>query len=184
MTHDSLNPPGSTIRLTRERLEHLRDQLRTRGQRPSVATGPKTSADVLEAMQIVEEYGPICEAMYLMMSADHRVVNAEREVLKGALDVLSGGRVRSMHMEAMLDSAARRCAKDGRDVRLKKVIEQLRDDAARADVTVVLAAAVAAADARIVPEESAVLDAMFKGLGITTERANELLNEVDGKVSD
>ena len=180
---DSLNPPGSNIKLTRERLEHLRDQLRSRGQRQSIVTGPKTSADLIEAMQIVEEYGPICEAMYLMMSADQRVVNAEREVLKGALDVLSAGRIRTMHMEAMLDSAARKCAAEGRDVRLKKVIEQLRDDTARAEVSVVLAAAVAAADARIVPEESAMLDAMFKGLGIDAKRANELLENLDGKVS-
>lgn len=176
---DSLNPPGSNVRLTRERLENLRDQLRQRGQRPSIAGGPKTSADLIEAMQIVEEYGPICEAMYLMMAADHRVVNSEREVLKGALDVLSSGRIRTMHMEAMLDSAARKCAAEGRDVRLKKVIEQLRDDVSRAEVTVVLAAAIAAADARIVPEESAVLDAMFKGLGIDPKRANELLENLE-----
>lgn len=179
---DSL-PPGSNIRLTRERLEHLRDQLRQRGQRPSLAAGPRTSADLIEAMQIVEEYGPICEAMYLMMAADHRVVNAEREVLKGALDVLSNGRIRTMHMEAMLDAAARRCAAEGKDARLKKVIEQLADDTARAEVTVVLAAAIAAADARIVPEESAMLDAMFKGLNISHKRANELLENIDGEVS-
>lgn len=180
---ESMSPP-SKVRLTKTTLEHLRDQLRKRGQRPSIASGPKTSADVIEAMQIVEEYGPICEAMYLMMSADHRVVNSEREVLRGALDVLSSGAVRTIHMEAMLDAAARRCAKEGRDVRLKKVIEQLKDDAARAEATVVLAAAIAAADARIVPEESAVLDMMFKGLGIDTKRANELLVSIDGEVSE
>ena len=180
---DSL-PPGSNLKLTRVRLEHLRDQLRKRGQRPSIAAGPKTSADLIEAMQIVEEYGPLCEAMYLMMAADHRVVNAEREVLKGALDVLSGGRIRTMHMEAMLDAAARRCASEGTDVRLKRVIEQLADDTARAEVAVVLAAAIAAADARIVPEESAVLDAMFKGLGIDLKRANELLENIDGVVTE
>jgi len=180
---DSMNPP-SKVRLSKETLEHLRDELRKRGQRPSIAQGPRTSADLIEAMQIVEEYGPICEAMYLMMSADHRVVNSEREVLRGALDVLSGGAVRTMHMEAMLDAAARRCATEGRDVRLNKVLELLRDDTARAETTVVLAAAIAAADARIVPEESAILDSMFKGLGIDTKRANELLESIDGEVSD
>ena len=89
--------PPSKVRLSKATLEHLRDQLRKRGQR--------TSADLIEAMQIVEEYGAICEAMYLMMAADDRVVNAEREVLRGALDVLSSGTVRTMHMEAMLDAA-------------------------------------------------------------------------------
>lgn len=180
---ESMSPP-SKVRLTKPTLEHLRDQLRKRGQRPSIVTGPKTSADVIEAMQIVEEYGPICEAMYLMMSADHRVVNSEREVLRGALDVLSSGAVRTIHIEAMLDAAARRVAKEGREARLKKVLEQLKDDAARAEATVVLAAAIAAADARIVPEESAVLDTMFKGLGIDTKRANELLESIADEVTE
>jgi tellurite resistance protein len=179
---DSINPP-SMVRLTQSKLEHLRDQLRKRGQRPSIVQGPRTSADLIEAMQIVEEYGPICEAMYLMMAADHRVVNSEREVLRGALDVLSGGAVRTMHMEAMLDAAARRCATEGREARLKKVIEVLRDDTARAEATVVLAAAVAAADAQIVAEESAMLTEMFKGLGIDTKRANELLENIEGDLS-
>ena len=176
--------PPSKVRLSKATLEHLRDQLRKRGQRPSIVQGPRTSADLIEAMQIVEEYGAICEAMYLMMAADDRVVNAEREVLRGALDVLSSGTVRTMHMEAMLDAAARRVAKEGRDVRLKKVLEQLRDDTARAEAVVVLAAAIAAADARIVPEESAILDAMFKGLGIDLKRANQLLESIDGEVSE
>jgi len=177
-------PPHANIRLTRERLEHLRDSLRQRGQRPSIViTGPRTSAELLEAMSIVEEYGPICEAMYLMMSADSRVVNSEREVLRGALDVLSGGRVRTIHMEAMLDAAARRLGTEGRDARLAKVIDQLEGDTARAEAVVVLAAAVAAADSKIVPEESAVLDAMFKGLGIDAKRANELIESLDADIS-
>jgi tellurite resistance protein len=175
--------PPKNVRLGRETLEDLRDQLRKRGQRPSiVVNGPRTSAELIEAMQIVEEYGPMCEAMYLMMAADERVVNSEREVLRGALDVLSGGRVRTIHMEAMLDAAARRVASEGFDVRLKKVIEQLRDDPARAETTVVLAAAVAAADSTIVPAESAVLDKMFDGLGIDQSRANELLASLDDDV--
>jgi tellurite resistance protein len=180
---ESMSPP-SKVRLSQATLESLRDNLRKRGQRPSIVQGPRTSNDLIEAMQIVEEYGAICEAMYLMMAADDRVVNSEREVLRGALDVLSGGAVRTMHMEAMLDAAARRVAKEGRDVRLKKVIEQIRDDSARAEATVVLAAAIAAADARIVPEESAILDAMFKGLGIDAKRANQLLESIDGEIAE
>jgi tellurite resistance protein len=177
-------PPYANLKLTRARLEHLRDSLRQRGQRPSVVvTGPRTSAELIEALALVEEYGPICEAMYLVMSADDRVVNAEREVLKGALDVLSNGRVRTIHIEAMLDAAARRSAQEGRDVRLDKVIEQLAGDMAKAEAVVVLAAAVAAADARIVPEESAVLDKLFKGLGIDGKRANELVESLGSDIA-
>lgn len=167
------------VKLGRDKLESLRDQLRQRGQRPSLVITARTSQDLVEAMQIVEEYGPICEVMYLMMSADRRVVNSEREVLRGALDIISEGRVRTIHMEAMLDAAARRVAKEGREARIAKVLDQLKDDPARAEVTVILAAAVAAADSMIVPEESEMLDRMFEGLGLDPDRANELLAGLD-----
>ena len=164
------------INLTRAALETLRDHLRERGQRPSIVlSGPRTSADLIEAMQIVEEWGAVCEAMYLVMAADRRVVNAEREVLRGALAVLSNDRVRTIHMEAMLDAAARKIAAEGADKRLERVISVLQEDPPRAELTAVLAAAVAAADNLIVPEEEALLDRLFKGLGIDGKRAEELM---------
>ncbi len=179
-SHKAPEPTHVTLELGV--LEHLRDQLRERGQRPSIAFGPQTSTDLIEAIHIVEEYGAMCEAMYLMMAVDNRVVNAEREVLRGALDVLSSGRVRTVHMEAMLDSAARKIASDGAKRRLEKVIDALKDDPARAEATVILAAAVAAADSRIVPEEHALLNELFRGLGIDQAKADEILGAIDGKL--
>ena len=173
------------IRLTNERLEELRDQLRARGQRPSMlmSASARTSQDLLEAAQMVEEWGAFCEAMYLMMAADRRVLNVEREVLRGALSVLSGDRVRSRHMESMLDSAARKIAEEGADKRLAHVIEVLREDPARAETAVVLAAAIAAADDRVVPEEHAMLEALFDGLGIEEARANQILDDLSGMLT-
>jgi tellurite resistance protein len=134
-------------------------------------------------MAILDEYGALCEAMYLMMAVDNRVVNAEREVLRGALDVLSGGRVRTRHMESMIDVAARRVAAEGIDKRLAKVLEVLREDPARAETCVILAAAVAAADNRIVPEEHELLSRMFKGLGLDETRANQLVADLDAELT-
>src|SRR3954467_13631915 len=121
--------------LTRSDLEPLRDQLRARGQRPSmvVPAGPQTTQELIDAMRLVEEWGPFCEAMYLMMAADRRVLNVEREVLRGALAVLSGETVRTRHMEAMLDAAARKVGAEGTERRIEKVIEALRDHPARAE---------------------------------------------------
>jgi hypothetical protein len=65
------------IRLSTTRLQALRDELRARGQRPSMVF-PKASQNVIEAMQMVEEYGALCEAMFLMMAVDRRVLNVER----------------------------------------------------------------------------------------------------------
>jgi ABC-type protease/lipase transport system fused ATPase/permease subunit len=84
-----------------------------------------TSKELIDALRLVEQWGPFCEAMYLMMAADRRVLNVEREVLRGALAVLSGETVRTRHMEAMLDAAMRKVATEGTERRLAKVIEAL-----------------------------------------------------------
>src|SRR5579863_9360762 len=96
------------IWLSNSTIARLRDQLRTKGQRPSIAMdGALLSVDDAELATVRAEYGPISEAMYLMMSADGKITSEEREVLKGALRNLSGDGVRSVHIEAMLDDAAK-----------------------------------------------------------------------------
>lgn len=135
--------------------------------------------DAVEAMSIVTEYGALCEAMFLVMLADKKVKNVERDVLRGAMRVLSNDRVRTSHLESMLDAAARGVAEDGLEKRIAMVIERLQGDEGRAETVYILAAAVAAADAAIVPEESAVLQALADGLGIDEQRANRLLAELE-----
>jgi uncharacterized tellurite resistance protein B-like protein len=165
--------------LSNSTIARLRDQLKTRGQRPSMIASPGMTPDTAELMTILAEYGPLCEAMYLMMSADGKITNDEREVLKGALRNLSGDAIRSAHMEAMLDAAGKNVVDHGRDARLKEVVLQLHDDKARAEVAFVLAAAIAFADNAIADEENETLNALAEGLGIDEARANELLDDVE-----
>jgi len=172
------------VAFSRTKLEPLRDQLRARGQRPSiVAPAPATSKELIEAMQLVEEWGAFTEAMYLVMAADRRVLNVEREVLRGALAVLSNERVRTRHMEAMLDAAARRVASEGADQRLEKVIQSLKGDAARAETAAIVAAAIAAADQRFAPEEHTILTKLFNGLGIGDARAAAILADLESQLA-
>jgi tellurite resistance protein len=170
------------MRLSRERLEHLRDELQRRGRRPSMLF-PASRPDLAEIIEIMEQYGAMCEALYLMMAADRRVLNVEREVLRGALDVLSNGRVRTAHMEAMIDAAARRVAEEGEDLRLARVIDVLVVEPVRAETTLLLAAAVAAADNRVTPEEHRVFATLAEGLNIDEERASALLDELNASVT-
>jgi uncharacterized tellurite resistance protein B-like protein len=174
------------IWLSNSTIARLRDQLRTRGQRPSVALGDmsKLSAEDAELAMMSAEYGPICEAMYLMMSADGSISSEERDVLKGALRNLSGDTVRTVHIEAMLDRAAREAAEHGRDARLRDVVEHLHEDGARAEVAFVLAAAIAFADSAIADEENETLNLLAEGLGISEERADELLDSVESDLAD
>jgi tellurite resistance protein len=168
------------IWLSSSTLARLRDQLRTRGQRPSVAAPDvPLSADAAAALNLVAEYGPLCEAMYLMMSADGHVTNDEREVLRGALKNLSGETLRSAQIETLLDLATKNVAEHGRDTRMREVIAGLHEDPARAEVAFVLAAAIAFADNAIADEENETLNLLAEGLGIEEARANELLDAVE-----
>ncbi len=81
-------------------------------------------------------------------------------------------------MEAMLDAAMRRVMAEGAEKRLAAVIEALRGDTARAESAVVVAAAIAAADQRVVPEEHALLAALAKGIGVDEKRAEAILEEM------
>ena len=168
------------VRLTPAALERLRDSLRVRGARASVVLGPAgTPLAVVDAMQVVSEYGALSEAMFLVMFADRKVKNVEREVLRGALRILSGDGVRSSHIESMLDAASRNVAEEGFDRRLAAVIERLRDDTAKSELAYVLGAAIAAADGTFVPGDQVVLDKLAEGLGIVEARANKLLAQFD-----
>jgi tellurite resistance protein len=159
------------------RLLALRDELRRRGQRRSTVF-PSAAPSVVEAVTVVEEYGALCEAMFLVMAVEKRMLNVQRELLRGALDVLSNGRVRSSHMESMLDAASRRLVEDGLDHRCRRVIEKLSDDPVRAETTIVLAGAIAAADGKISESEQALLDRFVQGLDIGQDRLSAILREL------
>lgn len=168
------------IWLSNSTLVRLRDQLQQRGQRPSiVAPEPNMSADDVELMNILAEYGPLCEAMYLMMSADGQIGSEERDVLKGALRNVSGDTLRTAHIEAMLEAASKNVADQGRAARMHEITAELKEDRARAEVAFVLASAIAFADNAIADEENETLNDFAEGLGIDEVRANQLLDEVE-----
>lgn len=146
----------------------------------SVGTTDPSAEDVatLEA-----EYGPLCEAMYLMMSADGDIARQEVEVLGGALRNLSGGVLDGDMIERLVERARSNAASHGRDSRLRQVIADLAKDKARAEVAFVLAAAIAFADDTIADEENDTLDAIAEGLGIDESRADELLDAVEKDMS-
>lgn len=172
------------IWLTNSTLVRLRDQLQARGQRPSiVAPEAGMTSDDLESLQVAAEYGPLCEAMYLMMTADGAISTEEREVLKGALRNLSGDGIRSAQIEVLLEDAAKKAEEHGREARLTEVATALHEDGARAEVAFVLAAAIAFADNAIADEENETLNALAEALGIDEERANQLLDDVESDLS-
>ncbi len=165
------------IRITTGTLAKLRDRLRDRGTRPSVAMSAGSHDQAL-ATELADTYGPLCEAMYVMMAADGEIAGAERDVVRGAMRELDE-RIRSVHVEAMLARAAAAFASQGGPARVRALAEEIGDDRARAEAAFLLAAAVAYADDTVVLIEKQVLQALSTALAIAPERANELFNSLE-----
>jgi uncharacterized tellurite resistance protein B-like protein len=168
------------IWLSNSTLARLRDQLKATGQRASIVASNHESVD---ATQVQTDYGPLCEAMYLMMSADGNVSGDERDVLRGALRNLSGDMLRTVDIDALVGGAEARVTAEGRDSRMRAVAAELGEDRARAEVAFVLAAAIAFADNAIANGENETLDALADLLAIDEERAEKLLDEVENDLA-
>lgn len=164
------------IRLPTAAITALRNRLRERGARPSISV-PTAVDEALDQM-IVEHYGPLCEAMYVMMAADGDISGAERDVIRGALRELDD-RIRSRHVESLLTTSAENLARDGRDVRIAAIAEAIGGDVAHAEATVLLAAAVAYADGTIADAEDAVMLELLEVLSISHDRMRELLASLE-----
>src|SRR5438552_9497172 len=106
------------IWLSSSAVARLRDRLREHGQRSAASESTTAALGPGDAPAPFADFGAISEAMFLMMSADGKVSPEERAVLRGALANLSGDAVRTSHIEAMLDQAAKRVSEQGRDARL------------------------------------------------------------------
>jgi len=167
------------IRLPTAAITALRNRLRERGARPSISTPmANATADELLDHMISEHYGPLCEAMYIMMAADGQITGAERDVIRGALRELDD-RIRSRHVETMLAAAADALAKDGQDARIAAIGQTIGDDEARAEAAVLLAAAVAYADGEIADAEDAVILALLESLNVTHDRMRQLIGSLE-----
>ena len=164
------------IWLSNSTLARLRDQLKATGQRASIVA---SSAQSVDAAHVEAEYGPLCEAMYLMMAADGEVSADEREVLRGALRNLSSSALRSADIESLLELAVRNVEAEGREARLDAVASELAEDKGRAEVAFVLATAIAFADNAIADSENETLSSLAEALGIDEERAEALLDQVE-----
>ena len=58
---------------------------------------------------LLREYGPLCEMMFLAMSADGKIEQTERDVIRGALRELDD-RIRTTHFGEMLRKPGTRTA--------------------------------------------------------------------------
>src|SRR5260370_2587931 len=118
------------IWLSSSMIGRLRDRLRAREQRLTVTLrdASKLAPDAAELLAASVEYGPLCEAMYLRMSADGKITQAERRVLKGPLRPLSEDTVLDPHMNTALDAPAKHVADHSTHGPLRDVPPHLQHD--------------------------------------------------------
>jgi tellurite resistance protein len=164
----------------------LRDRLLETGGAPSIAlTGARAAEAMAHPIQGDDEAAKLFDAcfegMYLMLSADGSIGPEERDLLRGAIRELTANAVRSAQIDKMCEQAAERYATEGQAKRLDDISVILKSDRVAAEAAFVLAAAMAFADNEVADEENDLLNEFADKLDIDTDRANELLDQLQGE---
>jgi tellurite resistance protein len=173
------------MKLQTATIERLRDALLQSGRRPSIVLSSAyetlTRAGLLspEEGAALSRVDPLAEVMFLMMTVDGKLADAERDALRGAVRGLTDGLLRSGTINVMLENYARRLAEQGRDARLQEIAEALAQAPAEAETAFALSAAMALADEEIADEENAFINQLAEWFGIDAERATELLDQLE-----
>ena len=163
----------------------LRDAMLESGRRPSVVVSPayETLARAgllgMEESTALTRVEPLAETMFLMVAADGKIADEERDALRGAVRGLSDNLLRSGTINVMLENFEKRLSEHGRDERLREIAEELSEHASDAESAFTLAAAVALADDEVHDEEQSFINQLAEWLGISAERAGELLDQLE-----
>lgn len=167
-------------------IERLRDALLQSGRRPSVVLSSAYETLTREGLLSPEEASalsrvdPLAEVMFLMMAADGKVADSERDAVRGAIRGLTNDLLRSGTINVMLESYAQRLAEQGRDARLRELASELGEEQSEAEAAFALSAAVALADDEVTDDENDFINQLAEWFGIAPERAAELLDQLEG----
>jgi len=173
------------INLRPATVSRLKDRLKETGARPSIVVS--STQDVLakagmlppEEQAAVRSIDPVVEMMFLMMAADGDIGEQEYTVIRGAVRELTENYVRTTTLNVMLDGYKELLEKEGQKARVEEIANRLGDDVAGCESAFVLAAAVAFADEVIEDQENELLSTFAEAVGLSEERANELLDELE-----
>jgi uncharacterized tellurite resistance protein B-like protein len=171
-------------------IERLRDALLQSGRRPSVVLSSAYETLTREGLLSPEEAGalnrvdPLAEAMFLMMSADGEVADAERDAVRGAIRGLTDNLLRSGTINVMLENYAKRLQEQGRDARLQEIASEIAEETSEAEGAFALSAAIALADDRITDEENELINTLAEWFGISEARSAEILDQLEEDKND
>ena len=132
-----------------------------------------------EEVAALNRVDPIAETMYLMMAADGKLTESERDAVRGAIRGLTDNGLRSGTINVMLENYQARLQKDGREERLREIAEAIAEEPAEAEGAFALSAAIALADDEIADEENAFINQLADWFGIKPERSAEILDQLE-----
>ena len=173
------------VKIETATIRRLRDALLQSGRQESDVVSSAYETLTREGLlsepeqRALERVDPVVETMYLVMTADGRTTSEERDAIRGAIRGLTDGLLQDGTIKVMLESYQRSVEVQGRDERLKQIALAISEDAHRAEGAFALAAAVALADDEVAVEENALVHQLGQWLGITTERAREILDQLE-----
>jgi tellurite resistance protein len=171
-------------------IRRLSEALLQSGRRPSVVLSSAYETLTREGMLSPEESAaltrvdPLAETMFLMMSADGKIADEERDAVRGAIRGLTDNLLRSGTINVMLENYEQRLAEQGRDARLHEIAEEISEEPSEAEGAFALAAAVALADDEIADEEDEFINQLADWFGIAEERATEILDQLEEDRTD
>lgn len=173
------------MKLKTKTILRLRDALLQSGRRPSFVASSAYETLTREGLLSPEEVGaltrvdPVAETMFLMMAADNKVTDTEREAVRGAIRGLTNSGLRTGTINVMLENYERRLATDGRETRLREIAETIAEEPTEAESAFALAAAVALADDEVADEENAFINQLAEWFGLSPERSAEILDQLE-----
>jgi len=132
-----------------------------------------------EEMSALNRVDPLAETMFLMMAADGKLEESERDAVRGAVRGLSDNILRSGTINVMLENYQKRLSEQGRDERLREIADEIAEEPSEAEGAFALAAAVALADDEVAEEENAFINQLAEWFGIPPERAAEILDQLE-----
>lgn len=171
-------------------IERLRDALLQSGRRPSVVLSSAYETLTREGLLSPEEASalnrvdPLAETMFLMMSADGEVADAERDAVRGAIRGLTDDLLRSGTINVMLQNYEQRLKSQGRDARLQEIASEIAEETSEAEGAFALSAAIALADDRVTDEENDFINQLAEWFGISPGRASEILDQLEEDKAD
>lgn len=164
-------------------LVRLRDHLFDTGGRKSIFLAGAEAYEHQHPLEGDDEaiayFEAVVEAMYLMVAADGKIEDSERQVVKGAVRELTANQMRGAQIDELVAALDKRLAEEGQPKRLDAICEVLKGRVEASEAAFVLSAAVAFADNEIADAENEIMNDLADKLNISSERAEALLDELE-----